>query len=42
VIVDDTEQGARMGLLKLDPILDGAEIIADVEFARRLDAAEDA
>jgi hypothetical protein len=31
-----------MGLLQLDPVLDGTKVIADMEFARRLDAAEDA
>jgi hypothetical protein len=31
-----------MGVLQRHPVLDGTEIISDVQFARRLNAAEDA
>src|SRR6185503_4241044 len=39
VQIDDTEQTLVLGL-QPHPVLDGAEVVADVEFAGRLDAAE--
>src|SRR2546422_8309799 len=41
VQVHDREQ-AIMLVLQLDPVLDGAEVVADVQLARGLDAGKDA
>ncbi|MFI5213190.1 MAG: inositol monophosphatase family protein [Gemmatimonadales bacterium] len=39
--VDDAENALEL-VLERDPVLHGAEVVADVQFARRLDSAEDA
>src|SRR5438876_3125162 len=41
VLVNDAEQAVVL-VLQLDPVLHGAEVIADVQLARRLDAGEHA
>ena len=40
VVVDDAEERLEL-VLQLHPVLDRAQIVADVQLARRLDAAED-
>ena len=41
MVVDDADDG-RLLMLQPHPVPDGPEVIADVEFARGLDSAEDA
>ena len=39
--IDDAIEALRVALLHLDETLDGAEIVAEVQIAGRLDAGED-
>jgi hypothetical protein len=41
MVVDDAEKGFVL-VLQLSPVLDGSEVVTDVQRAGRLNAAEDA